>query len=337
MSQFDWLSPLLEMIAVTGTLDIRCSYAAPWRVARSSSDMRDIPYFVMLKGRAIVEMPEMKEAWELVGGDILMLPHGAAHVLHDGSGEPSSHISDRPGPAGWLVSESDGKGEHVDMLSGHFFVEAPHDRLIREYLPPIIVAQAAKHSNEESVKSASHRLANLIELMRMECNGDKSGGYAIFSALSPVLFTLALSTASESEPTPSGWLALAACPRLAPAIYAMFSDPAHPWDLSDLAELCGMSRATFMRHFQERLGRSAFKLLTDIRLGLAANELRIAPTSTETVAKSVGYRSVAAFRRVFTDKMGMSPGQWRRSMRDVRERREGRVTFTQRNYVDLPI
>jgi AraC family transcriptional activator of mtrCDE len=26
----------------------------------------------------------------------------------------------------------------------------------------------------------------------------------------------------------------------------------------------------------------------------------------------VGYQSVAAFRRVFTDKMGMTPGQWRR-------------------------
>jgi AraC family transcriptional activator of mtrCDE len=72
-----------------------------------------------------------------------------------------------------------------------------------------------------------------------------------------------------------------------------------------------MSRATFVRHFQDKLGRSAVELLTDIRMSLAANELKKPGMSTENVADSVGYQSVAAFRRVFTDRMGMTPGQWR--------------------------
>ena len=92
----------------------------------------------------------------------------------------------------------------------------------------------------------------------------------------------------------------------------MFADPARPWTLPDLADLCGMSRATFMRQFQDKLGRSALDLLTDLRMSLAANELKRPGSITETVAESVGYQSVAAFRRVFTEKMGMTPGQWRR-------------------------
>jgi Flavodoxin-like fold/Cupin len=40
----------------------------------------------VLKGRAIIEDPETKTARELVGGGIVMLPHGSEHVLHDGSG-----------------------------------------------------------------------------------------------------------------------------------------------------------------------------------------------------------------------------------------------------------
>src|SRR3546814_7744106 len=100
----------------------------------------------------------MREGRELVGGDILMLPHGAAHVLYDGSGNPPSHIYNRSGPAGWIVSECDGHGDRVDMLSGHFFVEAPHGRLFRDYLPEIIVAQAAERSGDEGTKSASNRL-----------------------------------------------------------------------------------------------------------------------------------------------------------------------------------
>jgi AraC family transcriptional activator of mtrCDE len=96
----------------------------------------------------------------------------------------------------------------------------------------------------------------------------------------------------------------------------MFADPARPWNLPDLADLCSMSRATFMRHFQDKLGRSAIEMLTDIRMSLAANELKKPAMTTETVAESVGYQSVAAFRRVFTDKMGMTPGQWRRLARE---------------------
>jgi AraC family transcriptional activator of mtrCDE len=96
----------------------------------------------------------------------------------------------------------------------------------------------------------------------------------------------------------------------------MLADPARPWNLSDLADLCSMSRDTFMRHFQDKLGRSAVGLLTDIRMSLAVNELKKPAMTTEAVARSVGYRSVSAFRRVFTDRMGMTPGQWRRLARE---------------------
>jgi AraC family transcriptional activator of mtrCDE len=73
-----------------------------------------------------------------------------------------------------------------------------------------------------------------------------------------------------------------------------------------------MSRATFMRHFQEKLGRSAIELLTDIRMSLAANELKKPTMTTAAVAESVGYQSEAAFRRAFAGWMGMTPGEWRR-------------------------
>jgi AraC family transcriptional activator of mtrCDE len=78
-----------------------------------------------------------------------------------------------------------------------------------------------------------------------------------------------------------------------------------------------MSRATFMRHFQDKLGHSAFELLTDVRMSLAANELKKPGMTTEAVAESVGYRSVAAFRRAFAEWMEMTPGQWRRLAREA--------------------
>jgi AraC family transcriptional activator of mtrCDE len=211
-----------------------------------------------------------------------------------------------------MLSENDGRGERLDMLCGRFFIRPPHDRLIRDYLPTTLTVRSADGGSDDGNGSASNQLASLVALMRMESAGEKPGGYAILNALTSALFTLVLRAASESGQAPAGLLALAGHPRLAPAISAMFADPARPWSLPELADLCNMSRATFMRHFQDKLGRSATDLLTDIRMTLAANELKKPTMSTEAVAEAIGYRSVAAFRRVFTDKMGMTPGQWRR-------------------------
>jgi AraC family transcriptional activator of mtrCDE len=312
MSQVDWLSHLLQIVTVTGQLEVRCAYGAPWRVTWGQAAANEIPYHVIVKGRAIIEDPATRITRELVSGDIVLLPHGAAHVLHDGSGEAPGSTRRHRGAGGWTLSENDGEGEKLDLLCGRFFIAPPHDRLIRNYLPQDLVARAVDAHGEDDGGSPSSQLASLVRLMRMEADGDRTGGRAILNALSAALFTLVLRAASEAESAPEGLLALAGHPRLAPAIAAMFADPTRAWKLPDLADLCGMSRATFMRHFQDRLGCSALDLLTDLRMSLAANELKKPAISTEAVAETVGYQSVSAFRRVFAEKMGMTPGEWRR-------------------------
>ena len=315
MSQVDWLSHLLQMINVTGRLEVRCAYGAPWRIAWPEAAAHDIPNHVVLNGRAVIEDPETATATELVSGDIVLLPSGSAHVLHDGSGRAPAPAYVRQGSAGWKFSGNDAPGERLDMLCGRFFIRPPHDRLMRSYLPTNLVVRAMDGLGEARSGTASGHLASLVGLMRTESAADKLGGYAILNALTSALFTLVLRAASESEQAPPGLLALSGHPRLAPAISAMLGDPARPWSLPELADLCSMSRATFVRHFQDKLGRSAIELLTDIRMSLAANELKKPGMTTEAVAETVGYQSVAAFRRVFTEKMGTTPGQWRRLAR----------------------
>ncbi|HEY4318849.1 MAG TPA: AraC family transcriptional regulator [Herbaspirillum sp.] len=312
MSQVDWLSHLLQMITITGQLEVRCIYGAPWRVTWDQSAAHEIPYHVILKGRAVIEDPETGTATELLSGDIVLLPHGSAHVLNDGSGQAPGHTYNRQNSAGWALKENDGQGERLDMLCGRFFIGPPHDRLIRDYLPTTLTVRATGGRGEEGSGPASNHLAGLVGLMCTESVGDKPGRFAILNALTSALFTLTLRAASESEQAPAGLLALAGHPRLAPAISAMLAEPARPWNLPDLARLCSMSRATFMRQFQDKFGRSAIEMLADIRMSLAASELQKPGMTTEAVTDAVGYRSVAAFRRVFTDKMGMTPGQWRR-------------------------
>ncbi|OZI19979.1 AraC family transcriptional regulator [Bordetella genomosp. 9] len=309
----DWISRLLEMISVTGQLEIRCAYGAPWRIVEAPSAAREIPYHAVLKGIAILEDPRDNTVRELGPGDILMLPHGSAHVLHDGSGRAPLPASSRRTP-NLTVSENGGGEPVLDMLCGRFFITPPHDRLIRGYLPATLVVHA-----EGGETGPASQLAALVGMMRAEAMADTLGGRAMLNALSAALFTLALRVAGQGQQAPQGLLALAGHPRLAPALSAIFNEPARPWTLPELAALCSMSRATFMRHFQDKLGRTAYDLLTDVRMSLASNELKRPTATAEAVAEAVGYQSVAAFRRGFAQWMGMTPGEWRRRARADQE------------------
>lgn len=307
----DWLSRLLGMMTVHGQLELRCAYGAPWQVVYEDSNAGEMPYHIVLGGSAILETPGQGKAQNLHAGDIVMLTHGSAHVLHDGTGT-------RPKPArerealNLIISENKGRGERLDMLCGRIVLAPPHDRFIRAYLPPRLVIRT---SSEESSSNGDTlaQLKGLMTLMRAEANADRLGGHAMLNALSTALFALALRMSSESEEAPTGLLALAGHPRLAPALAAIFNEPAYPWTLSELSNVCSMSRATLLRQFQDKVGRSPNELLTDIRMALAANELKKPGLSTEAVAESVGYQSVAAFRRAFTQHLGMTPAEWRRS------------------------
>ncbi|MET3843740.1 AraC family transcriptional regulator [Bradyrhizobium sp. OAE829] len=303
----DWLSRLFEMMPVRGRLDLRCSYGPPWRIDQGPGEANEIPYHAVLAGSAMLEDPAGGRPLQLNAGDILLLPGNPRHVMHDGSGATPLPARNRAA-LNFTISENHGS-EGLDLLCGHFAVAPPHDRLLRSYLPPRLVVHAGPFAGQ---KETAAQLASLVSLMRSESADDRMGGRAMLNALSTAMLALVLRLASETQVSPRGLLALAGHPRLAPAVAALFNEPARAWSLPDLARLTNMSRATLARQFQEKLGRSASDLLTDIRMTLAANELKNPSLSTGAVAEAVGYQSEAAFQRAFKSHMGVTPAQWRK-------------------------
>jgi AraC family transcriptional activator of mtrCDE len=209
------------------------------------------------------------------------------------------------------VSENTGPGERLDMLCGRFILAPPHDRLLGAYLRSRLIVRGSPSNPTVAQAAMRDQLRSLVALMRTETSMEGLGGHAMLNAFSAALFTLALRLASASDAVAPGLFSLASHPRLNPALTAIFLDPAHPWTLPELADLCHMSRATLARQFQNNLGRSAGDLLLDIRMSLASNELKNPAVSTAAVAEAVGYRSEAAFQRVFKRQLGVTPAQWR--------------------------
>lgn len=312
MPSTDWLSRLFEMMPVRGRLDLRCSYGAPWRIDQGPGEPGEIPYHAVVAGSAVLEDPAGGRPIRLNAGDILLLPSNPRHLLHDGSGAPPLPARGRA-TLNLAISENSGTGARLDLLCGHFIIAAPHDRLLRHDLPPRLVVHAGDHRAEPEEAGPSAQLAGLISLMRIESAADHLGARATLNALSTAMFILVLRLASAADDAPVGLLALAGHPRLAPAMTALFNEPARAWSLPELARLCNMSRATLARQFQEKLGRSASDLLMDIRMALAADELKKPSMSTGAVAEAVGYQSEAAFQRAFKRHMGTTPARWRKT------------------------
>ena len=311
----DWLSRLLEMTPVRGQVDLRCQYGAPWRIDQEAFAEGEMAYHVILRGVASLVDPGGLGSEHLEAGDILLITSGEAHSLHDGSNARPKPAASRVA-ANLVFSHNAGDGERFDMLCGRFVLTPPHARLLRRYLPARLVVHTGGMATRSDTESGA-ALHGLMALMQAESDVDHLGGRAMLDALSTALFTLTLRFASDSRAAPPGLLALAGYPRLAPALDAMFHDPGHPWTLPLLAARCNMSRATFVRLFQEKLGMSANDLLTDIRMMAAANRLRTTNVSTAGIAEAVGYQSEAAFQRAFKLRMGVTPSRWRKKTDDV--------------------
>jgi len=314
----DLLSRVLSLIPVTGRLDVRCHFGAPWAISQGNSAVREIPYHVLLSGEAVLEYGDSAPE-KLMAGDIIVFPAGGAHRIHDGSGEPVSPPAERQSMS-LMVAENEGAGAQADILCGRFLVGAVPDRLLRDHLPGRLVVRSALHGRgatdgegDPTASTAGSRLVRLVELMREEAVDEGPGSETLVGHLSAALFALTLRFASVGPQAPHGLLALAGRPRLQPAISAMFESPAQPWTLDQFAALCNMSRATFVRQFQDAIGRSATDVLTEVRMTLAGRTLLQSGLAVAEIGEMVGYQSDAAFQRVFKRLIGVTPARYRAS------------------------
>jgi AraC family transcriptional regulator, activator of mtrCDE len=246
-------------------------------------------------------------------GDIVLFPGGRAHTLHDGSGKRARAASRRD-ENGLTIATNGGTRDSADILCGRFLLPAVPSQLLRDHLPALLIvsSSAGQEGSARDAAFAASRLARLIDLMREEALEQRPGYAMAVSQLSGALFALTLRCASESGAARQGLLALAQRPRLQPAVAALFDAPEAPWTLPQLAARCHMSRATFVRHFEEALGRSASDVLTDIRMALAGRTLAQTQRPIAEIAEAVGYRSDAAFQRIFKRRVGLTPAQWRK-------------------------
>ncbi len=84
-----------------------------------------------------------------------------------------------------------------------------------------------------------------------------------------------------------------------------------------MADLAGMSRASFAARFREVTGQSPGSYVTAVRMQRAEDELARSDAALARIAAAVGYRNEYAFSTAFRRHHSVSPGQWRASARQA--------------------
>lgn len=100
--------------------------------------------------------------------------------------------------------------------------------------------------------------------------------------------------------------------RLEPVLAALAHRPAHPWDVDVLASMLGVSPQHLGRLFRRALGQGPLEYLVRLRLNRALQLLVERPDlRVHEVGASVGYPDANYFIRLFRNREGRTPGQFR--------------------------
>lgn len=309
----DTLSDILVRLSVQGTLYFRTSFTLPWGVA--VPEYENVARFHLAhRGGCMVRVATTGETIELAQGDLVIIPHGAAHDIFGGNEgddvvlplEQVLEISGYDG-SGVLVHGGAEDERETQLICGHFSFAPQARHLIFDRLPGLI------HIRNYG-EAAGRWMESSLRMIGEEAGQARFGGDLIALKMSEVIFVQALRTFIEQEGARHVGLAGFADPQLARALTAFHADIQRDWTVEGLARIAGLSRTGFSTQFSAKMGLTPMQYLTTWRMQIACQELMTERTNVAEVAAHVGYASESAFSRVFKKEVGVAPSVYRTSI-----------------------
>jgi AraC-like DNA-binding protein len=318
----DALSEALNAVRMTGAIFFNAEFSAPWGFAAPDAatlapllapgSEHLVVYHLVIEGQARAHVAGAGEA-SLAAGDIVIIPHGHAHTVVEGSPphllDSRSEVFGKVGSGELRLKKFGGGGATTRFVCGFFGCERRADRLFLAGLPPLIKINVR---GDPAGQWLEHSISHLVR----EAELGRPGHGALLSKMAEALFIEALRRHVEQlTPQHTGWLAAARDPIVGRALALLHRDPRHPWSVADLAAQVGASRSVIAQRFAHFLGEPPLGYLARWRLQLAARLLDTTRSTLVEVAAEVGYESDAAFSRAFSREFGLPPARYRKQQR----------------------
>jgi AraC-like DNA-binding protein len=321
----DVLSEVLKAVKLDGAVFFNGEFSAPWCAREPDADTMAaylstrashiIIFHLILDGRAYARVEMDGRAVPLEAGDIIIVPHGDAHLM--GNGPPVTPIDSAKQlqqvlAEGRMISQFGGGGEMTKLICGYLTCDPQLSQVFLAGLPPIVKVHIRDNPSGRWVEDTLRYSVN-----QAEASGP--GGAAVIAKLSEVLFVETLRRYIEKLPrTQTGWLAGVRDPDVGKALALLHKQPAHPWTIASLASEVGLSRSVLADRFQHYLSDTPIGYLTRWRLQLAAQLLTSTSKSVAEVAGDVGYESEPSFNRAFKREFGLPPARFRSQSKSAR-------------------
>lgn len=314
----DALSEALNSVRMTGAIFYSLECTAPWGFSvphlhdvahvLAPGTERLVSYHLVMEGEAVVQFGD-DEPIEVKAGEVLIIPHGDAHTVSNGSPNEmiDSAASLREYLTGTLSVMRVGEGGKLTrFICGYFGCERHADRMFLAGLPTMIKIDIRGDDSGGWIESSIRHLVS-------GASANRPGHTVLLAKASEALFVEALRRHMEQlPPEQAGWLAAARDPIVGAALALLHGKPFNDWTLEGLAAEAGTSRSVLSERFARYLGEPPLTYLARWRLQLAARLLQTGRKSIQQIAADTGYASEAAFNRAFKREFGVPPASYRR-------------------------
>ena len=212
---------LAPFLRVHPELQQICRFGAQWASPHGPEEAGWAPFHIVTSGSCALDAGE-RHGIELLTGDVAVLPHGGPHTVRAAPGRRGSlskpSIRERREDGIVVKANVDGDPD-TTLVCGRLRFEAASGNMVLAALPAIVILAAATGEDADAAR-------RMVELIRLELDGDRLGAAAIAGALANAIVVLVLRTHLErGGGEESGILALLAKRQTARALAAMLRDP----------------------------------------------------------------------------------------------------------------
>jgi AraC family transcriptional regulator, activator of mtrCDE len=293
------LNEILRRISFRAEVFYRGQLCDSW--ALDTSGTGNVNFHIVCHGECWLHLPNNQFATKLSGGDIVVFPHDAAHVIGSSDASPSTfgiQSITRDVPLGRA-------NPGTALICGFLEIDHSVRRLLMGALPEFIVITAQPEDSNNAVRT-------LLDLLFAEASMDEVGATAILDRLADaLLFYIVRDLVEKDLPIP-GLLGAFGDAQICKAVLAINENPGEHWTLDKLAAKSYLSRSVFTERFFQACGMPPIEFLTLWRMYFARRWLEQEKASVLDVAERCGYESAAAFSKAFKRVMGTGPGHFRK-------------------------
>lgn len=305
----DTLSKILDLLHFNGTFYFATNFNAPWGIEVPA--YKNVARFhYVTQGHCWVRIKGIDKPQKLSVGDIIIIPHGAEHILSDETDtqpitlDQAMNQSSYEGQ-GTFTFGDETTNHDTQLVCGHFEFSEDYKHPLIDHLPQYIIRNENNNAGFSWLKDSLHFMAHIAK-------SEQEGHTAIIKRLSEIIFIQSIQFWQKEQNNKDGFLAALHDVNISRGLKAFHDDYASPWTVEKLAEHACMSRSLFSERFKQYLNRSPMQYVTHWRMQNARKMLTTNSMSIDQIASETGYDSLASFSKAFKRVVNKNPGEYRR-------------------------